>query len=149
MGMRVNVVVADAEDAGAIIESEKPVEEWKGFEANGLDQAKFAMLHALLSGELFDEALDECGPLYGASDEGPWLMKLPDDSVARLAELDEDALDQVGEELAATEEFEEDGWSAEEVKGFIIQLADLAGVAMAQGRAMFVWMMQGEAGSLT
>ena len=149
MGMRVNVVVADAEDAAAIIESEKPAGEWKGFEAHGLDQAKFAMLHALLSGELFDEALDECGPLHAASDEGPWLMKLPEDSVAHLAELEEDALDRVGEELAATEEFEEDGWSAEEVKGFIIQLADLAGVAMAQGRAMFVWMMQGEAGALS
>ena len=144
MGMRVNVVVADLEDAGAIIESEKPVEEWKGFEANGLDPAKFAMLHALLSGELFDEALDECGPLHAASDEGPWLMKLPDDSVAHLAELEEDALDQVGEELAATEEFEEDGWSVDEVKGLVVALADLAGVARAQGRALFVWMMQDE-----
>ena len=76
-------------------------------------------------------------------------MKLPDDSMAHLAELDEDALDQVGEELAATEEFEEDGWSADEVKGFVIQLAELAGVARAQGRAMFVWMMQGEDGSLS
>jgi hypothetical protein len=142
--MRVNVVVADLEDAGAIIESEKPVEEWKGFEANGLDPAKFAMLHALLSGELFDEALDECGPLHAASDEGPWLMKLPDDSVAHLAELEEDALDRVGEELAATEEFEEDGWSADEVKGFVTALADLAGVARAQGQALFVWMMQDE-----
>ena len=140
MGKRVNVVVADLEDAGAIIESEKPVEEWKGFEANGLDPAKFAMLHALLPGELFDEALDECGPLHAASDEGPWLMKLPEDSVAHLAELEEDALDRVGEELAATEEFEEDGWSADEVKGFVTALADLAGVARAQGQAMFAWM---------
>lgn len=149
MGMLVNVVVADLADAGSIIESEKPVEEWKGFEAKGLDQAKFAMLHALLSGELFDEALDECGPLHAASDEGPWLMKLPDDSVAHLAELDEGALDQVGEELAATEEFEEDGWMVEEVRSLVTELADLAGVARAQGRAMFVWMMQGEAGGLS
>ncbi|MEZ5613735.1 MAG: hypothetical protein R3E35_00815 [Rhodocyclaceae bacterium] len=140
MDMRVNVVVADAEEAGAIIESEKPLEEWKGFEANGLDQAKFAMLHALLIGELFDDALAECGPLYSATDEGPWLMLLPGDSVARLAALDEDALDRVGEELAATGEFEEDGWSADEVKGFVTALADLAGVARAQGRAVFVWM---------
>ncbi len=148
MGMLVNVVVADGEDAGAIIESEKPVEDWKGFEANGLDQAKFAMLHALLTGELFDEAMADCGPLYAADDEGPWLMKLPDDAVARLAELEEDALDRVGEELAATEEFEEDGWSVDEVKGIVTALADLAGVARAQGRAMFVWMRQ-EEGSLS
>ena len=42
------------------------------------------------------------------------------------------------------EEFEEDGWSADEVKGFVTALADLAGVARAQGRALFVWMMQDE-----
>ncbi|MBZ0132603.1 MAG: hypothetical protein M9884_14310 [Rhodocyclaceae bacterium] len=141
MGMLVNVVVADPEDAGAIIESPKPIEEeWKGFESRGLDQAKFAMLHALLTGELFDEAMSDCGPVYAASEEGPWLMKLPDETVQRLARLDEDALDRVGEELAATEEFEADGWPSDAVMGFVNDLADLAGVARAQGRAMFVWM---------
>lgn len=144
MGMLVNVVVADREDAGAIIESPKPTEEWKGFEASGLDQAKFAMLHALLTGELFDEAMAECGPVYAVTDEGPWLMKLPDESVELLARLEEDALDAIGEELAATEEFEEGGWSVDEVKAIVVAVADLAGVAVAQGRIMFVWMMQDE-----
>jgi hypothetical protein len=138
--MWVNIVVAGAEDAEAIIESPKPVEEWKGIEAQGLDQAKFALLHALLTGELFDEALDECGPLYAASDEGPWLMKLPDESVERLARLEDEALAQVGEELAATEEFEEDGWPIDEAQALVAELADLAGVAAAQGKAIFVWM---------
>jgi len=149
MGMRVNVVVADLEDAGAIIESSKPVEEWKGFEARGLDQAKFAMLHALLSGELFDEALAECGPVYAADEDGPWLMKLPGDSVDRLARLEEEALDAIGEELAATEAFEEEGWPVDEVKDLVATLADLAGVARAQGRAMFVWMTQDDVGAPT
>ena len=141
MGMLVNVVVADADDAAAIIESSKPIEEWKGFEARELDQAKFAMLHALLTGGLFDEALGDCGPVYAATEEGPWLMKLPDGSVQQLARLDEDALDQVGEELAATEEFEADGWPIDAVMGFVTELADLAGVARAQGKAIFVWMV--------
>lgn len=140
MGMLVNVLVADTEDAGAIIESSKPVDEWKGFEAKGLDQAKIAMLHALLTGELFDEAMGDCGPLYAASDEGPWLMKLPDESVAHLARLEEDAIDQVGGELAATEEFEQDGWPVDDVVRIVAELADLAGVARAQGRSVFIWM---------
>lgn len=140
MGVLVNVVVAEPDDAAAIIESSKPIEEWKGFEAKGLDQAKFAMLHALLTGELFDEALGDCGPIYAASDEGPWLMKVPDESVERLAGLEEDALDRIGEELAATEEFEQDGWPVDEVKGIVTELADLAGMAVAQGKAIFVWM---------
>ncbi|MBK6631688.1 MAG: hypothetical protein IPG33_12120 [Betaproteobacteria bacterium] len=141
MGMLVNVVVADREDAGAIIESSKPIDEWKGFEAKGLDQAKFAMLHALLTGELFDEAMGDCGPLYAASDEGPWLMKLPDETVVHLARLEEDAIDQVGEELAATEEFEQDDWPVDEVVRIVTELADLAGVARAQGRSVFIWMV--------
>jgi hypothetical protein len=145
MGMLVNVVVADVEDAGAILESSKPIEEWKGFEARGLDQAKFAMLHALLTGGLFDEALDECGPLHAAYEEGPWLMQLPGETVQQLARFEEEALDQVGEELAATEAFEADGWPVDEVMKLVIELADLAGVARAQGRAMFVWMLPDEA----
>ena len=141
MGMLVNVVVAAREDAGAIIESSKPIDEWKGFEAKGLDQAKFAMLHALLTGELFDEAMGDCGPLYAASDEGPWLMKLPDETVVHLTRLEEDAIDQVGEELAATEEFEQDDWPVDEVVRIVTELADLAGVARAQGRSVFIWMV--------
>ena len=140
MGMRIKVVVADSEDADAILDAAAPTGEWKGFETSGLDQAKFAMLHALLVGMLFDEALAECGPLVAAGEDGPWLMKLPDETVDQLALLDEDALDQVGEELAATEEFETDGWSVGEVRSLVTQLADLAGVARAQGQAMFAWM---------
>jgi len=138
-----SVVVADVADAAAIIASEKPVEEWKGFEARGLDQEKLAMLQALLTGCLFDEALAECGPLYAASDEGPWLMKLPGESVARLARLDEEALDQGGEELAATETFEEAGWPVDAVKDVVAGLADLAGAAAAQDRAILAWMVPG------
>ncbi len=142
MGMLANVVVADPEDAGAILESSKPVEEWKGFEGRGLDQAKFAMLHALLTGALFDEAMGDCGPVHAATEEGPWLMTLPEETVRQLARLEEDAIDRVGEELAATEEFEADGWPIDAVMGFVSELADLAGVARAEGRVMFVWMTQ-------
>ncbi len=144
MRMLVNVVVADPGDAGAIIESSKPVEEWSGFETRGFGQAKFAMLHALLTGELFDEALSDCGPVHAASEEGPWLMKLPDETVLQLALLEEDALDRIGEELAATEEFEQEGWPADAVMHIVAELADLAGVARAQGRSMFVWMLATE-----
>lgn len=141
MGMMCNVVVAGFEEADEIGESSRPVEEWKGFEAGGLDQAKFAMLHALLSGQYFDEAQRDLVLVYAASDEGPWLLRFPAASVKRLAGMDEEALEAVGAELAATEEFEAEGWPAEEVQKIVVQMADLAGAAVAQGKAMFVWMM--------
>ena len=136
-----SVVVADPGEAAAIIDSERPVEQWKGFEARGLDQDKLAMLHALLTGRLFDEALGECGPLYAGSEEGPWLVQLPGESVARLAQLEDEALDRIGEELAATETFEEAGWPVEAVQDVVVGLAELAGVAAAQDGAIFAWMV--------
>jgi hypothetical protein len=141
MGMQVNVVVADAEDAAAIGESSRPIDEWRGFEARGLDQAKFAMLHALLSGKAFDEAFDDFAPGYAVSEEGPWLMRMPGESVERLAALEEDALERVADELAATEEFEIDAWPADQVQTLVSRLAELAAVAVANGEAIFVWMI--------
>ena len=110
MGVMSSVVVADLDEAADIVGSERPVDDWKGFEARGLDQAKFAMLHALLSGQYFDEA----------------------------------GLEAVGEELAATEDFEAEAWAVEDVQKIVTQLADLAGMAVAQDKAVFLWIVADE-----
>jgi hypothetical protein len=54
--------------------------------------------------------------------------------------MDEDALELVAEELAATEEYELEQWEAEDVQVLVMELADLARLADSQGQAMFVWM---------
>jgi hypothetical protein len=46
----------------------------------------------------------------------------------------------VGEELAAAEEFEIQGWPVEEVQTLVAELAALARLAESQGQAMFIWM---------
>ncbi|MDP2852455.1 MAG: hypothetical protein Q8O23_03510, partial [Gallionella sp.] len=58
----------------------------------------------------------------------------------RLAKLDEDALEAVAFELAATEEFESENWEAEVITAMLASLVDLARLAEAQGQALFVWM---------
>ncbi len=141
MAMLANIVVAELDEAEAIGESSRPVEEWKGLEMVGLDQEKLALLHALLSGQLSDEAARDFRLYYAASDEGPWLLRFPADSVQRLARLEDAALEQVGEELAATESFEAAGWPADLVQKLVADLADLAGVAAAQEKPLFVWLM--------
>jgi hypothetical protein len=140
MQVLTNVVIGDANDAEAIGESLCPIDEWRGCEIKGIDLAKFAMLQAVLTGQTFDEAYDEYRPVVAASDEGPWVFRFPGASLEKLAALEEEALEQVGEELAATEEFEQSGYPVEAVQAVLEELSDLAKVCVSQGKTMFIWM---------
>ncbi len=139
MGILTNIVAAEEDEIAAIGESLRPVDEWSGLERRGIDTAKIATLHCLLTGDEFEEAIGAYEPVYVA-DEGAVVLRIADDVMERLATLDEDALELVAEELAATEEYELEQWEAEDVQALVMELADLARLAESQGQVMFVWM---------
>jgi hypothetical protein len=139
LGILTNIVAAEEDEFAAIGESLRPVDEWSGIERRGIDTAKIATLHCLLTGDEFEEAIGSYEPVYFA-EEGAVVLRIADEAQQRLAELDEDALDLVAEELAATEEYEAEQWEAEDVHELVIELADLARLADSQGQALFVWM---------
>ncbi len=140
MGLLVNIVAADEDEIEAVGDSQHPVDEWSGFEAREIDTAKLATLHCLLTEDDFEEALAAYEPVYAADDEGPLVLRIPDQVAAKLALLEEEALEQVGEELAASEEFEMNDWSVEEVQALVVALGDLARLVESQGQVMLVWM---------
>ena len=144
MSVTASVMAANLGEAADIVASGKPIDDWKGFEVRGVDQARFAMLHALLSGQYFDEAQRDLGLLHAESEEGPWLLRFPAASVQRLAALDEAGLEAVGDELAATEDFEAEEWAVEDVQKLVLQMAELAATATAQGKAIFLWIVADE-----
>jgi len=139
LGILTNIVAAEEDEIAAIGESLRPVDEWSGLERRGIDTAKIATLHCLLTGDEFEEAIGAYEPVYVA-DEGAVVLRIADDVMERLATLDEDALELVAEELAATEEYELEQWEAEDVQALVMELADLARLAESQGQVMFVWM---------
>lgn len=139
MGILTNIVAAEEDEVAAIGESLRPVDEWSGIERRGIDTAKIATLHCLLTGDEFERAVGAYEPVY-AADEGAIVLRLADEVLERLATLDEDALELVAEELAATEEYEMEQWDAEEVQALVMELADLARLAESQGQSLFVWM---------
>ncbi len=141
MDVTASVVAAALDEAADIVASARPVEDWQGFEVRGVDRDKFAMLHALLSGQYFEEAQRDLGLLHAESAEGPWLLRFPAASVRRLAELDEAGLESVGAELAATADFETAEWAAEDVQKLVDQMAELAGMAASQDKAVFLWIV--------
>jgi hypothetical protein len=139
VGILTNIVTADEDEFAAIGESLRPVDEWSGIERRGIDTAKIATLHCLLTGDELGVALSLYEPIY-VSMEDALVLRIADEVVEKLATLDEDALERVAEELAATEEFELEAWDAEEVQDFVMALAELAQIAESQGQNLFVWM---------
>ena len=139
MGILTNIVAADPDDVAAIGESLQPLEEWSGIQRRDIDTAKMATLHALLTGDDLDQALYQYEPIYAGS-EGALVLRIADDVVDKLANLDEDALSRVAEELSATEEFELEQWDTDEVEDMVMELAELAQLAQSQEQNLFVWM---------
>lgn len=140
MALLSNIISADEDELDAIGESLEPVGEWSGISLRGLDIAKIATLHCVLTGNLFDDAALLYEPVYFSTTGEALVLRLADELAARLAGLDEDALAAVAMELAATEEFEASGWDEETVLDMLTGLADLARIAESQGQVLFAWM---------
>jgi hypothetical protein len=134
-----NIVAAEEDEFAAIGESLRPVDEWSGLEFRGIDTAKIATLHCLLTGDEFEQVIGAYEPVY-AADEGAVVLRIADEVVQRLAEMDEEALELVAAELAATEEYEVEEWDSDEVVELVMELAELARLAESQDQALFVWM---------
>jgi hypothetical protein len=138
MAMTTTLVIADPDEVEAIGESFEPLQDWRGVALEGIDPAKIAMLHCILTGETFDEVVTQYEPIYAASAEGPWVIAVPREPIAKLPLLEEDVLEQIGDEWAATEDFERDNWPATDVQEVLAELAALASIGIAQEKAMFI-----------
>jgi hypothetical protein len=140
MAIVTNILAAEDHEIEAIGESLHPVDEWSGIEIRNVDTAKIATLHCLLTGDLFDDAVAHYEPVYVSAVEEAVVLRLADEVTERLAELEDEALEQVAAELAATEEFELEGWEDDAITAMLDELAHLARLADSQGQALFVWM---------
>ncbi len=140
MSVLTHIVAAEEDEIEAVGESLSPVDEWSGLQMREVDTAKIATLHSVLTGDFFDDAVAHYEPVYVSQAEGAVVLRLADELAGRLAALDENALDDVAMELAATEEFEDIGWEAESIANLLADLADLARLAESQGQVLLVWL---------
>lgn len=138
MDIMTNIIAAEEDEYTAIGESACPLDEWSGIEAPGLDTLKVVTLHCLLTGDSMQMALDLYEPVYISASETV-VLRIADELLEKLAALDEDALESVAGELAASEEFEADEWDPEDVLAQLTELAELAQLAESQGQNLFAW----------
>jgi hypothetical protein len=140
MAILTQFIAAEDDEIETIAAAEDPLEEWSGIQLRDFDAGKIATLHALLTGDLFDEALACYEPLLVSDSEGVVMLRVADELASHLTTLGEEVLGDVAAELAATEEFEDAGWDEEAIAAMLADLADLARLADAQGQALLVWL---------
>ena len=130
------IIAADADELYAVGESSNPLDEWSGIETPGLDTVKIATLHCLLTGDTLQTALELYEPVFLSSEE-TGILRIADAVLDRLAALDEEGLRAVAYELAATEDFEAEHWSVDDVLSRLTDISELAQLAESQGQALF------------
>ena len=133
------VVAADEDELADVAQSAAPLDGWSGIETPGLDTVKLATLHALLTGDPLQAALDLYEPaLVTGGDEETLVLRVAGEMLEELALLDEESLETVAGELAATEIYEEEEADPDDLLSLLTPLAELAQLAESQGQMLFV-----------
>lgn len=128
-GLVTEIVMADERDALAVAEDATPSLRWPGIDADGVDQAKLAILWAILSGDAAcAERVEAFTPLAEVSEDGPWVFRVPPPLVAALAGIDVGRAPAVAATWARAEELELEDRAPDDVRRL---LDGLRGVARA------------------
>jgi len=138
MGVLADLIVAEMADAQAILASDYPLEKFKGSNADGLDPLMLAELHGLLAEHQPHELLPAYRPIAQASDQGPWLIRLPSEMVQRLADLPPQDHPSVAARWAAEERMREHA-PGEHWADQILEIAALQSqMAAFEGKELFL-----------
>lgn len=142
------VVAADEDEVIEVGCSPQPLVSWSGCQLPDFDTAKLTALHCLLTGDDYDYALSRHEPVFvGVQPDGqpgPLVLQLAHEVQERLLLLDEEQLELLSQELAATEDFEASGWDEDSCIDLLQQLADLAQLADSQGQVLLLWLLREE-----
>lgn len=134
------IVSADEDEYPEIAASPSPMKEWSGIEVPGLDTLRLATLHSLVTGDSLQAALDCYEPVY--VDEGvneTIILRIDGEFFDALQALDEDEVENLVAELAATEAYESESCDVDELHAYLLALIDLAQLAESQAQLLFVW----------
>lgn len=138
MGVLNDLIIATEAELAALPEDDIPINAFPGVDIKGVGLIELASLHALLAGEEFDPSLDAF-PMIGGQEDGPWLNRIPDEMLTRLASLSSDDVARFAKDWSATEEFQESMWEPEEVHGRLGEIVALAKRAVAAEKPIHLW----------
>ena len=117
-----------------------PLSLYPTVEGNRVDGVKVIQLQCILDGSSFDDHLSELDTLIirGGDDE-PLVVCVPDVIVQALAGASKQRLAHIATAWAATDEWQRDGGTAENLRPWLEEIAILANWAQIEGRSLFAW----------
>jgi hypothetical protein len=145
MGVLTDYLIATEAEAQAGAES-IPLDSEDRIDLKGIQHVPLSHLHCILTGREWSSGIiDEYQLVHEASEDGPWVYRLPADLVARLAGLKENHFDVFAKAWWATEHFQplgemNEGYEIAEVKEYLIALTKLARRAQERGKMLYMWM---------
>ena len=139
MASTTHIILAEESDADAVAASDEPIEEWSGIEADDVTAQTLAALMSMLVGGGDAAALaGEFDVLAVGLDEGVAVVRMPEELVKALAELDPDRQEGVAERWRAAPSFPKDGYDPDDALQLLEDLADLAEQALEVGEEVLV-----------
>ena len=139
MGSLADLILASSSDVPEIVASDYPLGTFKGINVDGLDPLKLAALHSMFSAADSNTMLPHYQPIAEASVEGPWLIQIPGELIAFLAELAPQDQEASAAQWASTEQARKDSWSEDEAAQFLGRLVHFSQQAAFEGKELFLW----------
>lgn len=144
MAIYTDVIVADPSEAEAILAAGgQHSKRWDCLQAKSVDPVKLGTLSAILKNESPDEIglalFMQDALLVQTSDDGPWIYRIPNELVTALTLLDADAIEQIAEHWAQTEELIADRWTTPDAEEYLADFTGRAKSARAKNKGLLLW----------
>lgn len=138
MGVLNEIVIAEQSEAEEIAKIFSPVSEYEGIELKGCNEVVLSYLYAILfEREWKAEMADLFTLIYGEDPDGPWISDIPGEMTAKLAKLEVDEIEAIGEKWALMEELSDS--ESDLVIDGLEQLVELAQKAVSGKKDLLLW----------
>ena len=111
------------------------------FKFKGVDTVKLASLEHLAVGTPMADALGANPCVRQRDGGGPWIYRLNDGLIQKLAGMSLPEISSLAKEWAVTDEWLADRGDPREIEACLVKVSDYAKVARAGTKAMFLWVM--------
>ena len=141
MGVLTEILIASDADADDLAAATAPIERWLGLDAKGHNEVTLGTLWHVLDGgtaETADlETFAEFVCLTKASEEGPWVFRLPLGLVRSLSLLSDEQAGAAASGWCLADELQ--GLGHEGCYELLLRLRALAQQAEAEGKTLLMW----------
>lgn len=142
MGILTNFLIANPDDAAAILQAESPDDSWATLELDGVDPVKLDVLYEIVAGVVHDkDAPEQVSLLAGDEEGGQIVFGLSSAVIQALADVREEQIPRIAEEWLASDDMDPDLASEDWAKEAIGLLSAHARLAAASGKVMLLHMV--------